>query len=90
MPLSTIAFTTTTFSLYWTARDPSDPLSRVRWCALSALVGSVSEVPLDKAKIKMAGSLPRALILALARVPLGAMMLFATDYAIEPPPNSKS
>ena len=48
------------------------------------------QVPLDKAKIKMAGSLPRALILALARVPLGAMMLFATDYAIEPPPNSKS
>jgi hypothetical protein len=87
LPLSTVAFTTVAFGSYWTfsQRDSSVDgykLSRFKWAGASALMGSLAELPLDAAKIEMAGGLGRAAALAVARAPLGAMMLFAVDAAI--------
>ncbi|GMI32771.1 hypothetical protein TeGR_g5017 [Tetraparma gracilis] len=82
IPLSTSAFTTFAFGTFFTFRDPEDKLSRFKWAIVSSGLGAFAEVPLDQAKIQMAGGMGRAAVLASTRVPLGALMLFACDTAI--------
>jgi len=82
LPLSTVAFTTFAFGTYWSNRDSTDKLSRLKWSLLSSFAGAAAELPLDRAKVEMAGGMGRAALLAGTRVPLGAMMLFAVDWAI--------
>lgn len=83
LPLSTTAFTTVAFGGYWTMRRRDDPLHRMGWAGAAGFGGAMVEVPLDRAKLAMSGgSVARAGLLALTRVPLGAMLLFAVDEAL--------
>ena len=82
LPLSTVAFTTIAFGSYWTCRNERSKPSRAGWSLTSACLGAMAELPLDQAKLRMAGGLGRAGLLAVTRVPLGGMMLFAVDTAI--------
>ena len=80
LSLSTVAFTTFAFGSYLTFREKSNKLNRFAWAFGAAFMGAMAEVPLDDATIKMADN--RAVLLAVTRVPQGAMMLFALDEAL--------
>ena len=82
---STVAFSTVAFSVFFTQRKVGDKFDRGVYAVAAAGLGAACEVPLDKAKLALAGgSMARSYALTMARVPLGAAMFFAFDHALTP------
>ena len=76
---SSIPYTAVYLGLYFSCRDPDSATSRAGWAITATTAATAAELPFDKAKLAIAGSGGRAAAMAAARVPLGALLLFAFD-----------
>ena len=76
---SSVPFSAVYLGMYFSCRDADSVTSRVGWSLASAAVASTVELPFDHTKRAIAGSGGRAAAMAAARVPLGALLLFAFD-----------
>jgi len=81
--VSTVAYSTLFFGLYFSCRSQSSTPSQLGWALTSAALAAAAEVPLDAAKLAAFGGDRRAMIMAAALyVPFGALMLVMYDKAL--------
>jgi len=88
--LSSIPFTAVYLGVYFSARDPDSAASRAGWALAATAGAAAAELPFDHAKLAIAGSGGRAAAMAAARVPLGALLLFAFDGLVSGQPRKQS
>ena len=81
--LSSVAYSTPFFGLYFCARDPTSLKSQSIWALISANVAMLSELPFDHAKRTLFKSRPAHIAANMLYTPFAAMMLLLYDKGLQ-------
>ena len=81
--LSSVAYATPFFGLYFCARDPTSLKSQSIWALISANVAMVSELPFDHAKRTLFKTRSAHIAANFMYTPFAAMMLLLYDKGLQ-------